>query len=186
MKKIELKVVDIIERIPSFPGLFLLLLKEKKGERKLPIVIGLSEAQAIAFRLNRVQSKRPFTHDLFVSFAQTFAIVLKEVLIYHVEGGTYCSYLICEEENGHVRQVDARTSDAVAIALRAGCPIYTFDTLLDQHGMDDETKGMVQVPLSSLDTEWLQEALKKAVKEENYEWASHLRDEIKKRGENEL
>lgn len=183
MERIELKVLDIVDRVSTFPGLYILLLKEVDGTRKLPIVIGLPEAQAIAFSIHRVRPKRPTTHDLFVTFSETYHITLCEVLIYKILGGTFYSYLMFEDENGYVQRVDSRTSDAVALALRYEAKIYVSRILFEDFSMDNEKSSMLSIPLSNVDTESLKAAMANAVKEENYELASKLRDELKLRGE---
>lgn len=180
-KKIELIVADISNSLAQ-ANAYALLMQEKEGERKLPVIIGSIEAQAIAFKLKNFKSPRPFTHDLFVSFAEMFNTRLKEVLIYKVLEGVFYSYLFFERD-GEEYRLDARTSDAVALALRFDCPIYTTEAILQTESIRTEDGGAFSVPITVVGIPVLKEALLKAVADENYELASQLRDEIRKREE---
>ena len=188
-------------------GAYALILNEVHGERKLPIVIGAFEAQSIAIALEKdIKPPRPLTHDLFRNFADKFDIGIKQVIIHKLVDGIFYSSIICEKEN--VEQVlDARTSDAIALALRFSAPIYTYKNILDKAGVylnnpstgknnfeedDDilskpETFGNDQETNSSGNIyakntiEQLQELLETAVNDEDYEKAAKLRDEISKR-----
>lgn len=183
-KKIELKVLNISNSL-SQAHAYALLLQEVDGERQIPVIIGAVEAQAIAFSLKGFRPPRPFTHDLFVSFADAFLINLKEVLIYKAKEGVFFSYLFFEKE-GEVTHIDSRTSDAIALALRFGAPIYTTEHILATESIRLEEGTPVSVPITAVDMALLQNALEKAVKDENYELASQIRDEIKRREQGDL
>ncbi len=183
-------------------GAYALLLSERDGDRQLPIVIGAFEAQSIAIALEKdIKPPRPLTHDLFKSFAEEFSITIKQVIIHKLVDGVFYSSLICERD--HLEEIiDARTSDAVALALRFEAPIFTYKNILDKAGIQLKTERSSQGPLhqgiavkpsGSKDKpasksellqksiKELEEELKKAVKEENYERAAKIRDEISKR-----
>jgi len=188
-------------------GAYALILNEVDGERKLPIVIGAFEAQSIAIALEKeIKPPRPLTHDLFKSFADRFDIVVKQVIIHKLVDGVFYSSLICERDKIE-EIIDARTSDAIALALRFSAPIFTYKNILDKSGIylknpnefenqnpDDE--GVLATPETfGLDSEGkdstdiyksmslseLHESLEKAVQNEDYEKAAKIRDEISKR-----
>lgn len=182
-KKIALKVIDISNSLAQ-ANAYALLLQEAEGERQIPVIIGSVEAQAIAFKLKGFKSPRPFTHDLFVSFSQLFRVELTEVQIYKVVEGVFYSYLFFEQD-GNIYRLDSRTSDAVALALRFDCPIYTTEAILRTESIRKEDGGKFSVPVSAVGIPVLREALKKAVSDENYELASQLHDEIRRREEQE-
>ena len=161
----------------------------------MPIIIGGFEAQAIAIELEKMVPTRPLTHDLFKNFATTFNINVKEVIIYNLDEGIFFSKLVCEQDGKEV-EIDARTSDAIAIGIRFNCDIYTYEDilssagiLLDETSMDedellaenleeeDETKGA----LDTLSVDELENELNQAIDNEDYELASRIRDEINKR-----
>ncbi len=193
MDKIKLKVLGL-SYSQTQSGAYALVLAEENGERRIPIIIGGFEAQAIAIELENLNPPRPLTHDLFVSFAMAFKIEIIEVNIYQLKEGIFYSELLCD--NGMTRiKVDARTSDAVALALRFNCPIYTTKEIIDKAGiiLPVENKIRTEKPQEKAITqeskgefndftiEELQIMLDDAVKDENYEEASKIRDEIKKR-----
>lgn len=178
-KKIVLKVVDISNSLAQ-ANAYALLLQEVEGKRQLPVIIGSIEAQAIAFKLKGLKPPRPFTHDLFVSFAEMFRVELKEILIYKAIEGVFYSYLFFEQE-GDIYRLDSRTSDAIALALRFDCPIYTTEAILETESIRPEEGGAFSVPIAAVGIPVLKEALKKAIADENYELASQLRDEIRRR-----
>lgn len=178
-KKIELRVESISNSLAQSHA-YALLLQEVGGERQLPVIIGPAEAQSIAFRLKNFKPPRPFTHDLFVSFADAFDVILKEVFIYKAFEGVFYSYL-CFEKEGEIHQVDARTSDAIALALRFRTPIYTTEAIIETESIRMEEGGPISVPITAVKMSLLKEALNKAVKDENYELASQIRDEIHRR-----
>lgn len=133
MKKIELEIVALSHSITQTHS-YAVVLGEVNGLRRLPIVIGGFEAQAIAVALERMQPSRPLTHDLFANFMTTFSIHLEEVVIYKLEEGIFFAKLLCEH-NGEVLEIDSRTSDALALAVRADCKIFTYENILDAAGL---------------------------------------------------
>ena len=183
MNKVELKVQDLLQRATN-DKFYIALLREKDGNRSLPIMVGLLEAQAIAMYLKEVSSERPMLHDLFASMADAFAIRICEVYIYKVQSGVFYSYLVCEQQ-GQLVNVDARTSDALAIALHQGCPIYIGEELLNTQCMRDEGGGAYSMPITVMNTDVLRGVLRTAIEREDYELAAHLRDVIREREENQ-
>ncbi|MCC6600125.1 MAG: bifunctional nuclease family protein [Crocinitomicaceae bacterium] len=193
-KKIELLIADIAPS-GSTSGAYTMILAEVDGNRRLPIVIGGSEAQAIAIELEKMTPSRPLTHDLFRNLAHAFSIEIEEVLIYNLVEGIFFSKLLANL-SGKMAEIDARTSDAVALAVRFGCPIYCNDFILDQAGVSaDETSDDPEMndpevntgelaesqDATSLSIDDLQRQLDTALEHEEYEKASRLRDEINKR-----
>ena len=184
-------------------GAYALVLSEVEGERTLPIIIGAFEAQSIAIALEKeIKPPRPLTHDLFKSFADRFNIVVKQVIIHKLVDGVFYSSLICECDKIE-EIIDARTSDAIALATRFNAPIFTFENILDKAGVilkkKDETKivqskfkmeDLVADEVEEITTfkdeslEELNNKLDKAVANEDYELAAKLRDEISKRENN--
>lgn len=178
-------------------GAYALVLTEENGDRRIPIIIGPVEAQAIAIQLEGLKPPRPLTHDLIKNMALAFEIALVEVVIYKLEEGIFYSELICEM-NGKEVKIDSRTSDAVALALRFRCPIFTTEEILHKAGIvlesEDEESPVrsrfdePREPLSSgqpyenYTLAELNDMLREAVKDEDYEKASIIRDVIKKRG----
>jgi bifunctional DNase/RNase len=203
MSKIKLNVLGI-SYSQTQTGAYALVLTEENGERRIPIIIGGFEAQAIAIQLEGLKPPRPLTHDLFLNFATSFGVNLLEVNIYRLEEGVFYSQLICNNGKSNI-SIDARTSDAIALALRFKCPIYTTEEILQKSGIvidiESEDKMQTQKPteddssdkkapdLSSmssyefedLDVEALEVLLDEAIKKEEYEKASIIRDEINKR-----
>ncbi|MEI6346377.1 MAG: bifunctional nuclease family protein [Bacteroidota bacterium] len=175
---------------------YALILKEADGERRLPIIIGGFEAQSIAIQLEKIKYSRPLTHDLFKNFASAFSVNISEVVIYRLDEGVFYSNLICIG-NDNVVKLDARTSDAVSLALRFGCPIYTFEEIMQTaaidntnasklfENIDDEdltlTEDVDDNSFTSYTDEQLQELLTLAVEYEDYEQASLIRDEQSRR-----
>ena len=176
---VELVVDDILSKASDHRA-HVLMLKEKEGQRRILVALGMLEAQAIVFALRRVDTERPLTHDLFGSFMGAFGITLEHVLINDICDGTFCAQLHCIQGD-EVRDVDARTSDAVAIALRAGVPIYIEDELLNRMCVRSENNGAISIPITAADEGTLRTALENAVKEENYELAMKLKEEIDSR-----
>ena len=178
----------------SQSGAYALILGEHGGVRRLPIIIGGFEAQAIAVELEKMKPSRPLTHDLFKNFAEHYNVFIKEVVIDKFMEGVFFAKLICMQGET-VSEIDARTSDAVALAIRFRCPIYTFENIMSEAGivmedkadelLDQEKESKVEESASGLyDThtlEELEEMLQQAVEKEEYEKASQIRDEINKR-----
>ena len=179
----------------SQSGAYALLLGDKNDRRRLPVIIGEAEAQSIAIAMENFEKKRPLTHDLFKSFATTYGINITEVVINRFKEGLFFSELHCEKD-GEITVIDARTSDAVAIAVRFKCPIYTTSQVMEEAGliMDDlETDNNKETEEEDLlddsgyermeryDMQDLQQLLQDAIDNEDYMAASILRDEINKR-----
>lgn len=190
MQKIELTILGL-SYSQTQTNSYALILGEVNGKRRLPIVIGHFEAQAIALELEKMKPSRPLTHDLFKSFADTFGITIEEVIINKFQEGIFYALLVCNDDI-KVNQIDSRTSDAIALAIRFGCPIYTYEHIMAQAGItyEDETAEPDSVnseieesigEFSALSLEELNEELQKAVDNEEYERASLIRDEIRKR-----
>jgi uncharacterized protein len=191
MKKIKLEILGI-SYSQSQSGAYALILGEEGEKRRLPIIIGSFEAQAIAIELEKMKPSRPLTHDLLKNFAQTFNIIIKEVIIYKFSEGIFYSKLICFDGIREV-EIDSRTSDAVALAVRFKCPIFTYENILSAAGIvlqDEEKAGNEEMShienISPSDYEnfslkELEDLLMAAINEEAYEKASKIRDEINKR-----
>jgi bifunctional DNase/RNase len=191
MKKIELEIVALSHSITQTHS-YAVVLGEVNGLRRLPIVIGGFEAQAIAVALERMQPSRPLTHDLMKNFMMAFNVDLIEVIINDLQEGIFYSKLVCSTEHDTV-EIDSRTSDAVALAVRFGCPIYTFDNILDSAGIlmeDDEKKKKSPVQqadpgtredLRKLSLQELDTLLNEVLEQEDYIKAIAIRDEIKNR-----
>lgn len=189
MQKIALEITGM-SYSQSQSGAYALILGEKNGQRKLPIIIGTFEAQSIALGLEKMKPARPMTHDLLKNFADTYNISLKEVVINKFENGVFHAILICEANN-EITEIDARTSDAVALAIRFECPIFAYETILEDAGIvldqeNDTTQSREQNAVkedefSEYLTDELEEMLQIAVQNEEYEKASKLRDEIRRR-----
>ena len=182
MNKIVLEVIGLTHSL-SINEAFALVLADKKSNLKLPIIIGSIEAQSIALALEKYESRRPLTHDLFKNFADNYNINIKEVVINRFREGVFFSQLVCEKD-GETSVFDARTSDSVALALRFGCPIYTNQQVLDEAGVmidEDENNddNYQKDDFKERSIEELKDMMEKAVEEEDYELASILRDEIK-------
>jgi bifunctional DNase/RNase len=194
LKKVKLEIVGL-SYSQTQTGAYALVLGESKGKRRLPIIIGGFEAQAIAIELEKMTPSRPLTHDLFKSFAEGFDINVSEVLIYNLVEGIFFAKIICNNEEKNV-EIDARTSDAIAVAVRFNCPINTYEFILSQAGiiLDDEAisaanEGSDMDDLVEADvndylkksTEELKQMLEAALADEDYEKASRIRDEINNR-----
>lgn len=204
MKKIKLDIIGL-SYSQTQSGAYALVLGESGGNRRLPIIIGSHEAQAIAIRIEKMVPSRPLTHDLFQNFAKAFQINIQEVLIYNLIEGIFYSKIICSDGEKTV-EIDARTSDAVALAVRFGTPIYAYDFILSSAGIviegnefaflenlenavnaeivDDDVKeetSKIQNPFSSLTDEQLKTVLEQSLHDENYEQAALIRDEISRR-----
>jgi uncharacterized protein len=194
MDKIKLEIAGL-SYSQTQSGAYALVLAETGGKRQLPIIIGGFEAQAIAIELEKMTPTRPLTHDLFKNFAVSFSIEVKEVVIYNLIEGIFFAKLICERE-GQVTEIDARTSDAIAIGVRFNCPIYTFENILssagilldeetgnefDSDSIEDEESDLSIESFNQVSIEELEAQLNEAIQNEDYELASKIRDEINKR-----
>jgi uncharacterized protein len=195
MEKIELEISDIAPS-GSTSGAYALVLSEVNGKRKLPIVIGGHEAQAIAIELEKMTPSRPLTHDLFKTFAHSYGIKVDEIIIYNLLEGIFFARIITNLD-GKKAEIDSRTSDAVAIAVRFNCPIYCYDFILDAAGVNaedveaekaseeyfesDESDVSSSTDASVMSLDELENELNLAIEREDYERASMLRDEIQKR-----
>ena len=194
MKKVKLEIVGL-SYSQTQTGAYALVLGETKGKRRLPIIIGGFEAQAIAIELEKMTPSRPLTHDLFKSFAEGFNINVSEVLVYNLVDGIFFAKIITSDGSKEV-EIDARTSDAIALAVRFNCPINTYEFILSQAGilLDDDAIVGANEPIEKDDfveiketdylkksTEELKQLLEVALDEEDYEKASHIRDELNNR-----
>jgi bifunctional DNase/RNase len=190
MEKTELQINGLTQSQASIhSSAFILLLKEIGGIRTLPIVIAHPEAQSIAIELEKMKPKRPFTHDLFKTFASAYGIELVEVIIYDLKEGIFYSKLICDQAGNRV-EIDSRTSDAVALAIRFNCPIYTYEFILRLAGTDPSKEGKEEetvkpkkakaqkIKTAQQSIEELELELEKALETEDYEKASSIRDQI--------
>lgn len=160
---------------------YALVLEEVYGYRKLPVIIGAQEAQAIKVMMMGIKMSRPLTHDLLETIIGRLGGHVNKILIYKVRSGIYYSYIFIEKENGEIFQIDSRTSDAIALALRCGCPICTTEEIMASERLYEVNGVAFTVSVNVVNAEMLQDALEKAVKEENYEQAARLRDEIERR-----
>ena len=193
MKKIELEIVALSHSITQTHS-YAVVLGEANGLRRLPIVIGGFEAQAIAVALERMQPSRPLTHDLMKNFMNAFGVNLQEIIISDLQEGIFYSKLVCYTDNDTV-DIDSRTSDAIALAVRFGCPIYTYENILESAGilMEDnpskkkkgEAVGIEETgnrdDLSGMTLEELETLLNDVLEHEDYIRAIAIRDEIQKR-----
>lgn len=200
MSRIRLNVLGI-SYSQTQTGAYALVLAEEDGKRRIPIIVGGFEAQAIAIQLEGLKPPRPLTHDLFYTFASTFKIELLEVIIHKLEEGVFHSKLTCRDKDRTI-EIDTRTSDAIALALRFKCPIYTTTEIIDRAGivldfeqessdydeLDDENVKEVEIEedfskgnLNEVNASDLKQMLEKAVGDEDYEKASMIRDEINRR-----
>lgn len=201
MKKVKLEIVGL-SYSQTQSGAYALVLGEVNGRRRLPIIIGSFEAQAIAIEIEKMAPTRPLTHDLFKTFAQAFQVNITEVIIYNLVDGVFFAKLICSDGK-NTQEIDARTSDAVALGVRFNAQIYTYEFILASAGIvidsddflflenlesitkEQSTEDLpTTIPSSAyqnLTTEQLNEKLEKALENEAYEQAARIRDEINKR-----
>ncbi len=202
MKLIQMTVKGI-SYSETQTGAYALILSESEGDRKLPVIIGGFEAQSIAIALEQeVKPSRPLTHDLFKSFGERFEIIVKQVIIHKLVDGIFYASLICERDKIE-EIIDSRTSDAIALALRYGAPIYTYDSILKKAGFaaavssgekklsednwiqnfvtEQSKKTITNEELSELSIKKLRDLLSTLVLQENYEKAARVRDELSKR-----
>ncbi|MFI5453032.1 bifunctional nuclease family protein [Pedobacter sp. UC225_61] len=201
MKKVKLDIVGL-SYSQTQSGAYALVLGEVNGRRRLPIIIGAFEAQAIAIEIEKMTPTRPLTHDLFKTFAQTYHIEISEIIIYNLVDGVFFAKLICTDGQT-TQEIDARTSDAIALAVRFNATIYTYEFILSSAGIVIEGNDFLflenidsiakehssedmqtSIPVSgyqSLSNEELQQKLEEALAEEAYEKAARIRDELNKR-----
>jgi bifunctional DNase/RNase len=192
MSRIKLNIIGLSSGQSN--GSYTLILGEDKGRRKLPIIIGSFEAQAIAIEIEKIVPFRPMTHDLFVAFCKTFNIQIIEVEIYNLIDGVFHAKLMCEVD-GESREIDARTSDSIALAVRFKCPIYTYEDIMETAGVvfNDDMEDIMSEPepetlpgkptndLASKSKEQLETLLEDALMDEDYDKAAIIRDELNKR-----
>jgi bifunctional DNase/RNase len=193
MKKIKLDIVALSHSVTQSHN-YAVVLGEQKGSRRLPIVIGGFEAQAIAVAMERMTPNRPLTHDLFKNVLETFNVELIEIIINNLHDGIFFSQLVCLH-NGETVEIDSRTSDALAMAVRFDCPIYTYEFILDRAGVvleenegEEGEEAIVRRQevsagqrLSSYSVEDLKQMLDEVLANEDYERAAEIRDEINRR-----
>lgn len=199
MKKIKLEILGLSSS-QSQTGSFALVLGETEGNRRLPIIIGMFEAQAIAIEIEKIIPNRPMTHDLFKSFASNFHFTVEEILISDLKEGVFFAKVVCSDGLKKT-EIDARPSDAIAIGLRFDSPIYTYETILAEAGivLTDEAEEEkaeaepAEAPrarkessskkddFKNLSVERLNELLKEAIDKEDYERAAKIRDELSRR-----
>jgi len=205
MDKIELEIIGL-SYSQTQTGAYALVLGEKVGEkRRLPIIIGGFEAQAIAIELESMTPSRPLTHDLFKSFADSYKIGVKEIVIYNLVEGIFYAKLISERDGEEI-EIDTRTSDAIALAVRFKCPIYTHEFILASAGIildeTEEGESIIEKELDAIEDELkttenpeplnyndltddeLNKRLQDAIESENYEEASKIKEELDKRNKN--
>jgi len=200
--KLEIHGISYSENLS---GAFALVLNESKGIRKLPVVIGGFEAQAIALALQKnIKTSRPLTHELFKGFADKFEIKLKKVIIHKLVDGVFFSNMVCEKD-GDTVIIDSRTSDAIAMALRFNAPIFTYESILNEVGFesdfkyekkidfneedvflnleknDDKSLKEINIKLENMSLKKLNEILDKSLAKEDYKFSAKIRDEIKSR-----
>ena len=190
MRKLQVDILGL-STSPHTNGAYALILYELEGKRKLPIIIGGFEAQAIALKLENIKPPRPFTHDLFKNIADVFHLHVNEIIIDELHNETFYAKVVCEV-NGEVHEIDARPSDAIAIAVRFNAPLFVTEEIMNEAGIKEEQKvdgeedevlqaeEVLPAALVSPNVrlEELQSALNDAISNENYEEAARLRDEI--------
>jgi bifunctional DNase/RNase len=195
MNKIKLEIAGITYS-QSQTGAYLLILEDKEGKRQLPIVIGPTEAQSIAIAMENIKPPRPLTHDLFKNFCDTFNIHIIEVIITRISNGVFFAHLVCDDGKTQI-EIDSRTSDAVSLALRFKSPIYATESVMktarpvenlpqeEINEDDNPEKPLIEeqesISYKDLNLEELQQILQEAIDNEEFEKASKIRDEIKKR-----
>lgn len=197
MKKVKLNILGLSSS-QTQTGAYALILGEENGNRRLPVIIGTVEAQAIAIKLEGLKPYRPLTHDLILSISSAFNIIVTEVNIIKLEEGIFYSELVCERGNARIK-IDSRTSDAIALALRFRCPIYVTEAIMQKASLifDDKTGKLIpsaeenstevdaEVPITDLPIDELQKLMQEAIDNEHYEKASKYRDEINRRKDEE-
>jgi hypothetical protein len=194
MNKVSLEIIGLTYS-ESSTGAYVLILGDKNSQRRLPIVIGSAEAESIAVGIEKHKNGRPHTHDLFLRFAHEFGVEIMEVVINRFRDGVYYAMLVCKQGDD-LTMVDARPSDAIAIAVRMGCEIYAYESVMEEAGIimedmekqdDDETednlinKSTSKTSLDLLDLDALESLLQEAIDNEDYQKAARIRDEINRR-----
>lgn len=203
MDKIKLEILGLSSS-QSQSGSFALVLGETSGKRRLPIIIGMFEAQAIAIEIEKIVPNRPMTHDLFKSFASNFGVSVEEVVISDLREGVFFARIVCTNADGKQLEIDARPSDAIAIGLRFNVPLYTYESVLGEAGivLSDEAEEGTEATagekpkraskkatsgqasgeqLKDLSNDKLNKMLDEALQKEDYEKAAKIRDEINRR-----
>ena len=195
MDKVNLEILGLTYS-ESSTGAYVLILGDKLSQRRLPIVIGSAEAESIAMGIEKHRNGRPQTHDLFLRFAKEFGVEIMEVVINRFRDGIYHAMLVCKQGND-LTMVDARPSDAIAIAVRLGCEIYAYESVMEEAGIvmdemgqpesnepvehDSINKGKKDASLDLLNIETLEGLLQEAIDNEDYQKAAQIRDEINRR-----
>ena len=195
MKKIKLDIVGL-SYSQTQSGAYALVLGEISGHRRLPIIIGGFEAQSIAIEIEKMTPSRPLTHDLFKSLAEAYHVIIQEVIIYNLVDGIFYAKLICNDGK-KTSEIDARTSDAIALAVRFDCPIFTYEFILATAGIviegnefvfleniepqTEEKAASTSLSYTTLSEEDLKLKLKEAIADEAYERAAKIRDELSRR-----
>lgn len=198
MEKIKLDIIGLSSSHAQ-SGSFALVLGESEGGRRLPIIIGMFEAQAIAIEIEKITPNRPMTHDLFKSFAGHFKIDIKEIIISDLKEGVFFAKIVCVDPDGKKVEIDARPSDAIAIGIRFNADIYTNPAVMEEAGIvvtdefeeeldtlttaeeETETESKKGKGIKKHSVEELNRLLDKALAEEDYEKAAQLRDELNRR-----
>jgi uncharacterized protein len=198
VEKLQLDILSLTSNQPQ-TGSFALVLGERNGKRRLPIIIGFNEAQAIAMEIEKISVNRPMTHDLFKSFAMSFNFTIEEIVITDLKEGIFFARIICSNKDKTI-EIDARPSDAIAIGVRFNVPIYAAESVMAEGGIEvneDEEDTELDLPehevekkvspekkstsLKDMSIEKLNEILNKALEQEDYERAARIRDEINRR-----
>lgn len=206
--KLELKILGISSGHTN--ASYTLILEEVEGNRKLPVVIGAFEAQAIAIQIEQIEPPRPMTHDLFKAFADSFEVGVEEVVVHKLQEGVFYANIRCRDQNGETQDLDARTSDAIAVGVRFDCPIYTYESIMEEAGIylsesgaeefqqsgttppeaaqpaaasapSSEREPMKDEDLTEMSTTDLNDRLDQAIEAEDYIMAAKIRDEINRR-----
>ncbi len=184
MKKIELNIIALA-RSESNKDNYVLVLEEQKGFRRLPIIIGPFEAQAIAVALERMKTNRPLTHDLFKTTLEQLEALITEVIISEIQGGIFHATLVIQKADGNQLMIDARSSDAISMAVRFACPIFTTEEIMKSAGvvLESPSKAFTNKRgnLSDYSMEELEQLLKQVLAKEDYESASKIRDAMRKK-----
>lgn len=183
-EKKELAIVAL-STSESQPGNYVLILEDLDQQRRIPIIIGMPEAQSIAIAMEQMHPARPLTHDLLKNVIDSLGGVLKEVIIYQLADGVFYARLMLQTHEGAVLEIDARTSDAIALSVRCGVPVYSFENVIQEAGILAETIAGHQMggSMAKYSLAELEELLAKVIEKEDYESASKLRDYIQKRKE---